>query len=141
MLTAEELDKLFNLLERLHSDKKLKRDRETMTVWRETLSPWSYGQVRSAAFHRAQSGNRFFPDAPELAAFCPKEQREEGELRRDAPPPNEWRERLERYRELQTRRRSAGLPATLEEARMEGRTAGEWHTMLEQAGLGVEAIL
>lgn len=144
MLTAIEINKLFNLLELYHSDKKAKRDKATVAAWQRVLRPWNYEQAREAADRRAQSGNRFFPDAPEIAAFCPDLPEESGVENREEVISSSWGKQLERvkkYAGLVSRRREAGLPATLEESRASSLNSEEWSKHLDEAGLGVEAIL
>lgn len=63
--------KLFDLLEQLHSRKKIQRDARTAAIWLKTLEPWSYEQVREAALVRARA-NVFLPDPAELAAYLPR---------------------------------------------------------------------
>lgn len=133
-MTTEEIGKLFNLLERLHSDKRAKRDKGTLTAWARTLGQWSYDQVCSAAIQRAQTGNRFFPDAPEIVAFCPPVPAKVA--------PDDWQTKaLERHKELIELRRAAGIPNTWEEARRAALKAGKWLELLDEANLSVEVIL
>lgn len=137
------MDKLFDLLEHLHSDKKQKRDIKTLTAWREVLNPWSYDQVRDAAFRRAQSGNRFFPDAPEIAAFCEPIKNVSWEADNKTVPAG-WEKQskaLKRHKNLMERRRAAGLPGGLAEAQERGMTAAEFSAACDEAGMSVSEIL
>lgn len=145
MITNEEICNLFNLLEIYHSDKKAKRDKATLAAWRMVLSPWSYEQVKQAAIKRAQSGNRFFPDAPEIAAFCPPLDLETGMADRvlsgrDLERWQKQRAMVERYDERKRQLREAGLPEDIWAARAAGMSCGEYDQIVESAGLGFDDI-
>lgn len=140
MLTVEETYKLFDLLEHLHSGKRFKRDKKTLVTWRETLQDWSYEQVREAAYRRGREGNRFFPDAPEIAAYCPPVAEKTAEAPQEKLRSDQC-ELLKKHESLIKKRRKAGLPATLEEARQQGLSALDWNRILGSAELGLEAIL
>lgn len=146
MLTNEELEKLFMLLENTHGSKKADRSKSSRLAWLEVLRPWTYDQVREAAFRRARE-NPYFPSAAEIAAYCPHVSDENSGRNRpltgyESVLRKKQLERIERYRALKRRRRDAGLPEDEWEAKEKfGISFAEYDRMVEEAGLGFEVIL
>lgn len=145
LLTNEELEKLFVLLENTHGSKKADRSKSSRLAWLEVLRPWTYDQVREAAFRRARE-NPYFPSAAEIAAYCPPVPDEYN--RRNRPLAGldlaRWQKQLEwseRYRDMKRRRREAGLPETAWAAKEAGMSVEEYDRMVEEAGLGFEGVL
>lgn len=143
MLNMSEVNKLFDLLKELHGKDK-PRDKRTIAIWAKVLEPWAYTQVRAAVIERARSGNRYYPDPSEITQFLPK-QTDAG-----ATAPQPWKGVNIDARESQNRlfsrmkeerdrliplRRAAGLPATIDEAKLAGMNPTEWWNALEASGL------
>lgn len=143
MLTASEVNQLFDLLKELHGKDK-PRDERTIFIWATVLKPWNYKQVRAAVLERARSGNRYYPDPAEITELLPASS-EQSSRTMGPVGPMEARAKAQQDRlfarmkaerdRLIPLRRAAGLPATAEEAKAAGMTSVEWWNALETAGL------
>lgn len=136
LLEQGDVLKLFNLLETLYAGSKRSRDKVTLAVWDQVLKPWTYAQVREAAIRRARV-NRYFPDPSELAEYLPSV--EGGTVPVSAPARRDdgVAALCQQWLELRSRREAADVPVDLASAQAAGLSAGEWLSLLDQAGLAL----
>ncbi len=124
-----EVFRLFDLLDKLYSRKKISRDEITVAIWHQVLKPWTYHQVREAVLVRSRE-NQYLPDPSELGAYLPP-----------LPPaiaPVVVESRYEEYiNDLAKLGIPFGLPP-LREALAGGMELGEWMGDLRRAVRGFE---
>lgn len=135
MLTKEDVLKLFDLLERLHSGKKQQRDKVSVAVWAEVLRPWNYEQVRDAAVRRARV-NRYFPDPSELAEYLP-EPAASAVVQRGRYIDGQVEALRRQWNALREQRAAAGLPIGGCQALEQGWGAGQYEDAVDSAGLSL----
>lgn len=113
---------------------------EVVSVWQDEFSSDNAELVMEAVQGFISTNVSGFPPSPgQIRALVKRP-------RTCVSVPEEWADLQHKHKVLKEKRRTAGLPATLEEARAEearadGLTAAEWNAVLDQAGLSVGVIL
>ena len=134
-MTAKDIDDLFDLL-RLYFPNSPKTGSSTLKkAWLLILEPYGRGDVKQALL-RLLRENEYFPDPQKIAALCPAlPELDRGRSGGDAAARDYRRYMgplLERFEAVKARRRRAGVPATIVEARKAGLSDREWGALLEE---------
>ncbi len=140
MLTQQDVNDLFDILALYRKNDPRLRDQNIKTIWMLSLKPYKKSDIQEAIgawFRRS----KYWPEPSEIAALCPALPEPSRERSgRDAAAARDYRRYmgplLERFEAVKARRRSAGVPATIVEARKAGLSDREWGELLEERGLG-----
>lgn len=140
MLTRKDIDDLFDILAAYRQNDPKLSDKATKAAWMLSLKPYKKSDIQEAIgawFRRS----KYWPEPSEIAALCPALPEPSRERSgRDTAAARDYRRYmgplLERFEAVKARRRSAGIPATIVEARSAGLSDREWGELLEERGLG-----
>lgn len=141
-MTGQDIDSLFELLAIFRPGDKHLTDQSLKNAWLFVLKPYCPEDVRKAVAEYFRH-DKYWPDVTDIAKLCPPieaENRNEFLGKTD----HNWQKQLEmhrRYKDLKRRRREAGLPETLREAKEAGISFEEYDQLVESVGLGFEEIL
>ncbi len=141
-MTGQDIDRLFELLAIFRPRDKHLEDQNLKNAWLFVLKPYKAEDVRNAVAEYFRK-NKYWPDVTDIAKLCPPI---EAENQNGFPEKinHSWQRQLEmlrRYKDLKRRRREAGLPETLWEAKERGMSVEEYNQIMEEVGLGFEEIL
>lgn len=114
---------------------------KTLRLWAEAFSGDDVSDVKAAVIaYTNETEKGFFPTPGQIRAKMPSGKNIEPPLVATDPIWAKQLERIEKYRVLKHRRREAGLPDSMYEARQAGMSYEEYDRLIEEAGLGLEVI-
>ena len=141
-MTVEQTGTILGLLEGAfpHAFPDDQAKRKALRLWAEVFAEDRVQDVKAAAIAYVNTaGKSFFPTPGQIRAKLPQKACGPSKAA-DAPLWQKQRMRLERYEALKRRRREAGLPESVYEARQAGMSCEEYDRLVEAAGLGLEVI-
>ena len=113
---------------------------KTLRLWAEAFSRDDVSDVKAAVIAYANETEKgFFPTPGQIRAKMPSKNIDPPLAATD-PIWAKQLERIEKYRALKHRRREAGLPDSMYEARQAGMSYEEYDRLIEETGLGLEVI-
>ena len=111
-----------------------KEAENAVALWCDLFRDDNAAQVGMAVKAFIQEDQKGFPPTPgQIKAKMPKNHRAISGPTNISPEMSEYQQK---YAELVKRRRAAGLPATLDDAKKAGLTNMEWAKMMDDAGYG-----
>lgn len=143
-MQREDVNRLFDLLEKLYQGKKRPRDKVTVAIWAAVLEPWSYPQVRDGVIRRARE-NTYYPDPSEIVKYLPPIQDADKAGEKRYAPPDRAEQKYLRWGALYREKLTSALDeagiAPYEVAARQGVSWTEWVNGLEDAGIDTAALL
>ena len=138
MIRSKDINDLFDILAAYRKNDPHLQDKSTKATWFLSLKPYEKADIQEAigAWFRK---SKYWPEPSEIAALCPalpEPDREPGEIGAAARDYHRYMDPLwARYDAVKKRRREAGVPATVLEARRAGLSDREWCALLAERGL------
>lgn len=140
------MDRLFELLAIFRPGDKHLGDKTLRSAWLLVLKPYAVDDVREAVAQYFRESS-YWPDVTEIAKRCPKivpEVTKDERVNFDPATDQRWKKQqewAERYDDLKRRRREAGFPENVWNAKEAGLTWEEYEKAVDEAGLGFDTIL
>lgn len=143
-MTIEQTGMILDLLEGAipgaFSGERARNKGKTLRLWAEAFPGDDVSDVKAAVIAYANETEKgFFPTPGQIRAKMPSKNIDPPLAETD-PIWAKQLERIEKYRGLKHRRREAGLPESMYEARQAGMSCEEYDRLVEAAGLGLEVI-
>lgn len=142
-MTGQDVDNLFELLAIFRPGDKHLGDKKLRSAWLFVLKPYAPEDVREAVAQYFREAS-YWPDVTDIAKRCPKVIPVSTREALPSPDDKHWKrqqELAERYDDLKRRRREAGFPENVWDAKKAGLTMEEYDKAVDDAGLGFDTIM